>query len=388
MKHQKIETLVVFETFKILFIIFMLSSTNILFTQSEPVVNTTHGISEFQEGGRLLSQNSPLLNEASLKTDSVGTVTTILSLPPGESPEGIAIDNFGNIYISNTKGENRSINEILLFGENGSNTVYSTLPGKGHARGLTTDLRGNIYIAFATEDSNTNGVYKISPNRIQVRLSGSEEIGSPNALTFDALGNLYVTDSYKGENFEGSVWCYNKKEQEFKLFIKDPLLDGGIPPDGPTFPLPGANGIAFYPPNKLYVANTKQNSVVLVTIGESEDKHTIELVKQDFLLMNIDGIAVDEYENIYGVLPSSTLGALGAPPVPPLVKLDTKSGVVTSVVEDNSKFDTPTSLTFAKVKNNQLNIYITNAALQYGQPPSAGPGVVKVEVNVFGSGNE
>ncbi len=131
--------------------------------------------------------------------------------------------------------------------------------------------------------------------------------------------------------------------------------------------------------NKLYVANTRQNSVLLITIEEFENEPTIELVKQDFLFMNIDGIVVDEQENLYGVLPPSTLGALGAPPVPPLVKLNTKSGVVSSVVEDNSKFDTPTSLAFGKGEKNQLCIFITNAALQYWQPPMAGPGVVKVK---------
>ena len=349
MKHQKIESLVVFETFKILFVI--LISLNILFAQSK-------------------------------------TVIPILSLPQGESPEGIAIDNLGNIYISNTKGVERSINEILHVEPNGTYTVFATLPGKGHARGLAADLSGNVYAAFATEDTNTNGVYQIGHDGNPLHLNGSEQMGSPNSLTFDDLGNLYVTDSYKGPNFEGSVWCYNKSEQVFKLYIKDPLLDGGVPLDGPPFPLPGANGIAFYPPNKLYVANTKESSIICITIGEPGNEPTIELVKKDSLLMNIDGIAVDEHENIYGVLPPSTLGALGTPSVPPLVKLDIKSGVVSSVFEDNSFFDTPTSLAFGKGSENQINIFIANAALQYGQPPSAGPGVVKAEINRFGNGNE
>jgi sugar lactone lactonase YvrE len=326
-----------------------------------------------------------LAQEASPK-DSTITVTPVLSLPSGFSPEGIAIDNLGNIYVSNTKGENRSINEILHVGLNGSYTVFAKLPGKGRALGLAFDSFGNLYVAYATEDSNTNGVYRMGQSRLPVRIAGSERMGKPNSLTFDDLGNLYVTDSYKGKDFEGSVWCYNKSEQVFKLFIKDSLLDGGIAePPGPPFPLPGANGITYYPPNKLYVANTLQNSVLLITIGEFGNEPTIELVKKDYLLMNIDGIIVDENENIYGVLPPSTLGALGSSPVPPLVKLNTKSGVVSSVVEDNSKFDTPTNLSFGKGSDNQLSIFITNAALQYGQPPSAGPGVVKVQINIFGN---
>jgi len=377
-KNQKIKSLVVFETFKILFVI--LISLNILFAQSKTVIDTTQIISEFQENRELLPPDSLLQNEAFLEEDSVRTITPILSLPQGESPEGIAIDYSGNIFISNTKGENRSINEILRVEPNGTSTVFATLPGKGRALGLVTDLRGSIYVAFGTEDSITNGVYRIDRNGIPIHLAGSEQMGFPNSLTFDDLGNLYATDSYKGENFEGAVWCYNKNEKRFKLLIKHPLLDGGVPPNGPPFPLPGANGIAFFPPNKLYVANTKQSSIIRITIGEFGNEPTIELVKKDSLLLNIDGIVVDKHENIYGVLPPSTLGALGAPPVPPLVKLDTKSGVVSSVIEDNSKFDTPTSLAFRKTVNG-VNLFITNAALQYGQPPSAGPGVVKVKVD-------
>lgn len=370
MKHKKNEPLVVIETFKVHYIILMLISLNVLIAQSESVENTNQVITD------------------SLGEDSARTVTPILSLPQGHSPEGIAIDNLGNIYISNTKGENRSINEILLVGQNGSYSVFATLPGRGRTLGLVTDKLGFVYVAFKTEDPNTNGVFQIDRNGTPIHLAGSEEMGFPNALTFDDLGNLYVTDSYKGKNFEGSVWYYSKSERVFKLFIKDPLLDGGVPTDGPQFPLPGANGITFYPPNKLYIANTKKSSIICITIGEIGKEPTIELVKKDSLLMNIDGIVVDDQENIYGVLPPSTLGAIGAPPVPPLIKFDMKSGVVSPVVEDNSKFDIPTSLAFGKGKDNQVSLFITNAALQYGQPSIAGPGVVKVQLNVSGIGNE
>ncbi len=387
MKQQNFESLIVFKTIIILLAIFNIGLTNILFAQSESVVYTTLIVAESQEDKELLPPDSFLLAEASLEDDLVKTVTQILSLPPGNSPEGIAFDKFGNLFISNTIGADRKINQILKVNLDGSYSVYATLPGAGHATGLETDQQGYVYVAFAAEDPNTNGVYRLDRNGITVHLAGSEQMGVPNALTFDNLGNLYVTDSYKGENFEGSVWCYNSNEQVFKLFIKDPLLDGGLPADGPQFPLPGANGITFFPPNKLYVANTKESSIICITIGELGEKPNIELVKKDSLLMFIDGIVVDKHENIYGVLPPSTLGAIGAPPVPPLVKLNTKTGVVSSVIDDNSYFDTPTSLTFGKSAN-VGNLFITNAALQYGQPPSAGPGVVKVKVDIIGNANE
>lgn len=315
-----------------------------------------------------------------------GTVTPVVLLETGNSPEGIAIDWRGNMYISNTRGVDRSINEILKFKNNGSWEVYATFPGSGHARGLVTDLFGNVYVAFATSDEATNGVYRIGYSRIPMRLKGSEKIGSPNALTFDWHGNLYATDSDGG-----SVWKYGKN-RHFKKWFDDPLLKGGIVPGGPPVPLPGANGIAFYPPNKLYVANTAQNSVSRIKIGRDGKAASIKLVGQDSLLMNIDGIAVDIYENIYGVLVPSTIAIY--PPadleLPPLVKLNPKSGEIIQVVtfEQRDKFDTPTSLAFGRGWGNWGSIYIANAALQYGQPPVAGPGVVKVKVGVFGLGKK
>jgi len=58
--------------------------------------------------------------------------------------------------------------------------------------------------------------------------------------------------------------------------------------------------MVFFPPNKLYVANAAQSSVSRIFIGSDGEAASIELVKQDFSLATIDGIAVDVHENIYG----------------------------------------------------------------------------------------
>ena len=110
--------------------------------------------------------------------------------------------------------------------------------------------------------------------------------------------------------------------------------------------------------------------------------------------MNIDGIAIDVKENIYGVLPVSTITnflppELAPPPMPPLVMLNTKSQVVTPVVAiDNAhNFNTPTSLTFGTGGSwDRESVYIANAGLFYGQShePWSNPGVVKAFVGIPG----
>jgi len=313
----------------------------------------------------------------------VGTVTPILSLSTDDSPEGIAIDKRGNMYISNTIGVDRHTNQILRVGPNGSHSIYATLPGAGHAAGLVTDKRGNVYVAFRTEDINTKGIYRIKRNGIMSRLRGSEEMVGPNALTFDAKGNLYCTDSKVG-----SVWKYGK-DRTFSKWFEDPLLAPGQNSAG--FMLPGANGIVFYPPNKLYVANTFQNSISRITIGHNGDATGIQQIAQHWKqLMNIDGIAVDVHENVYGVMVASTLGAFGPPPLAPLVMVNPKSGEITEIVvaADAANFNTPTSLTFATRRGpwDRKSVFVANAALRYGQPmePWAAPGVVEVYVGKRG----
>lgn len=323
---------------------------------------------------------------------AIGNVTAVLSLESGNSCEGITIDWLGRTYISNSRN-GRTTNEILKVNKDGSWSVYAALPGSGQARGLESDLLGNVYVAFATSDPSTNGVYKIGRNRIPKRLRGSGKIGSPNALTFDLLGNLYASSSYgEGPNYEGAVWKYDKRKRKFNLFIKSPLLDGGFHVASNST-LPGANGIAFYPPNKLYVANTFQSCISLITIHRNNQEPTIELIKQHPLeLMNIDGIAVDVSGNIYGALPVSTLTDLppgfGPPPVSPLIMLNPHSKEVSSIValEDASYFSTPTSIAFGRGWKNNRSVFITNAALTYGQNLSlwANPGIVKVTVGKIG----
>ena len=332
----------------------------------------------------------------------VGTVTPILdlnktSLPeyppgaPGDSPEGIAIDKRGNMYISNTRGPERSINEILKVHPDGSSYIYATLPGQGHATGLVTDKRGNVYVAFYTYgDLSRNGVYSINRRGNLQKLKGSQNIARPNALTFDSKGNLYVTSSYgEDSQFAGAIWRFSKRKG-FELWYMDSALDGGPHPEAGT--LPGANGIVFYPPNKLYVANTFQSSISCITIGKRGEARNVKWSISNFLLMNIDGIAVDVHENIYGVLPVSTINNLpenGPPPMPPVVMLNPKSQEVTPVVVSSEahNFNTPTSLVFGTGGQwDRKSVYVANAGLFYGQShePWSNPGVVKVFVGIPG----
>ena len=128
-------------------------------------------------------------------------------------PNGLAIDGQGNLYVSDT--QNVTIRKVTSDG------VVTTVAGQvgavgsvdGPARsakfsspqGVAVDTKGNLYVA----DARNNTIRKITPGGIVSTMAGqtgkcgyADGVGSaaqfcnPGPLIVDGTGNLYVVDSY------------------------------------------------------------------------------------------------------------------------------------------------------------------------------------------------
>jgi sugar lactone lactonase YvrE len=126
------------------------------------------------------------------------------------NPNGIAVDFAGNVYINDTGN-----NLIRMLSTTGT---VSTLAGSGFAaiangtgtaasfntpQGLTLDASGNLYVA----DEGNHLIREVSTSGIAGTFAGSGYSGSENgtilratfnapyALTLDAKGNMYVADA-------------------------------------------------------------------------------------------------------------------------------------------------------------------------------------------------
>jgi hypothetical protein len=306
---------------------------------------------------------------------SVGEVEVVLSLPENNWPEGITIDLQGNIYVGNRRLDGQvRVPEIMKIIPDGTVSLFASLPVTANANeesllGLAADATGNIYAALHSFDKSVNGVWKITPGGNIQHLAGSEDIILPNALIFDPKGNLYVTDS-----IAGSVWRFDKNGNG-SLWVQHVLLE----PWGDSrfgFPLPGANGIVFYPPNLLYVANTEKGMVVQIGIRNDGSPGNVLEVIQDDVILTIDGIAVDAMGDVYGVIPGYLLFNSN-----PLVKIDPRTKVITQLVPDSEieMFDVPLSLAFGRGARNSKSVYITNGDLPI-IPGGPGAGVIEVGV--------
>jgi sugar lactone lactonase YvrE len=308
-----------------------------------------------------------------------GEVEIIMHLPEGDKPEGVALDPHGNIYVGNRRQEgNIRFPEILKITPEGSVSVLATLeatsnPSEESLLGLATDASGNVYAALHSFDPAINGVYMISSDGTVMRFDGSHLIGFPNALTFDPSGNLYVTDS-----FTGMVWRIDGDGNVEPWIQHELLAPDEEDPFG--FPIPGANGIAYYPPNQLYVANTEKGLVARVYIQPDGEAGMVELVSQAFDILTIDGIAVDAQGTIYGVIAGYSL--LGSSP---LVNIDPHSGEITRIISEDqlAKFDFPLSLAFGRGARDQKSVFVTNGDLPIAEG-GPGPGLVQVGIGVPG----
>jgi len=134
-----------------------------------------------------------------------------------ESPQGLAIDPAGNLFVADTGNQRiRRVDantQIIttyagggsVFGD-GSAATSATLSSPA---GLATDSAGNLYIA----DSGNNRIRKITASTgVITTVAGNgtagytgdggqataAELSGPLAVSLDAAGNLYITDSGNG----------------------------------------------------------------------------------------------------------------------------------------------------------------------------------------------
>jgi sugar lactone lactonase YvrE len=118
-----------------------------------------------------------------LKGASSGTKLTAL-ITGLNKPSGIAIDGFGDIYVADT-GNNR-----ILETTSAGATIMALGTGLAAPKGVAVDLAGNIYVA----DTGNNRV-------LQVFLNGSQMVlpitglSAPTELAVSSTGVLYVVDS-------------------------------------------------------------------------------------------------------------------------------------------------------------------------------------------------
>jgi sugar lactone lactonase YvrE len=222
-----------------------------------------------------------------------GQVERFATLPPGEAhPEGICVDREGNVYVVTVAANkpDTSNGTLIVFDAKGKH--LRTLRVADSSR-LLLDLRfhpetGKLLVI----DYGAAKVLTVDPETgaSSVFMTVSGERPGLDGLTFDAAGNVYVTDAH-----EGLIWKVGPGGGAAAVWVKSPLLRPTRPP-----PSIGANGLAFN--NKqtaLFVANTANDTIVKIPLSG----HAVQPGTPEVFVNRAgggpDGLIIDEQDNLW-----------------------------------------------------------------------------------------
>jgi sugar lactone lactonase YvrE len=309
--------------------------------------------------------------------------------PMDHGPEGVVVDNVGNVYVS--VGVPGAV-EIWRFSPTGEPDVLASMPaGPGQtATGMAISPNGkHIYAGVAFR-----GVFEFGLDGDFELVDGTDAIVLPNSLAFDSQGNLYITETFSfdpeddglafypacadppftGEFGRGGIWVVPENGSA-ELLMRHDLLTGLCLPNPIPYPI-GANGLA-YDHGSLVVANSERALLLEIEIGRDGELGEPEIISDiegmgPFGPWLIDGLALDVHGDIY--VAAVTGGAI--------VKVE-RDGSSTEVIGTFSDgLDFPASLAFGTGKGERQSLFVTNLSL--GGPGFAGPGLVKIDAGAPG----
>jgi sugar lactone lactonase YvrE len=222
-----------------------------------------------------------------------GQVETFATLPPGEShPEGITVDRDGNVYVVTVAADKPRTSEgtLLVFDRQGKHLRTVTIRGSSrllldlgfHPRTgqlLVVDYKGGKVLSVDTMTGASSPFMTVTGKNPGL-----------DGLTFDAAGNVYVSDAH-----QGIIWRVGPGGGEGTAWVSSTLLKPTRIP--PTI---GANGLAFN--NKktaLFVANTANDIIVKIPVSGPAMEPATPEVFVNRVGGGPDGLVIDEHDNLW-----------------------------------------------------------------------------------------
>ena len=255
--------------------------------------------SAFDANGNIYITDAAGDSVLEFSVNASGTTTPVHTITGAATglgfPRGIAIDTQGNIYVSNSGDANNSnVVSVTVYAAGAAGNVSPTATISGAATGLSSpngialDTHGNIYVADGANLSGFGSVTVYAANATNnapptVTISGvATGLAEPEALAFDAAGNIYVSNG-----MGNSVTVYSAGASGNATPTKTII--------GAATGLSTPNGIALDAAGNLYVANESGGSVTVYPAGATGNAPPVAVISgaaTGFSASTIHGVAI------------------------------------------------------------------------------------------------
>ncbi len=288
------------------------------------------------------------------------TVVESYNAAAGELPEGVAVSPAGDVFVSIAPtGELRRIDR-----HTGEGSTFATLPvGGGFLLGMAFN-GDDLYVVNGSFDAETCGVWSVSATGETTRVVAFGANEFPNDLTFDADGNLFITES-----IAGAVWRVPAGSTTRSLFVQDALLFGDVSQSPVPFPI-GANGIVYDDDtSSILVANSQVPAVVEIDDngGVSGD---IQVLVSGEEYRGADGLTLDRNGNVIVISNFNST----------VLYVERDTGTTTVLADSSDGLVFPATAAFGQAGFDKHSIFITNFG--FGAGPDAPVGLLRLEVGV------
>ena len=222
----------------------------------------------------------------------------VLAVLPDATPgnpssvEGLTVGPDGNIYVPtfgfNAAGALSGNAVLYVIRPNGTLVRQVTITGSSpHMLGLRFNPVNGWLLVL---DFGAGKILRVDPvTGVSTTLFTAPTGAGLNALTFDKLGNAYVSDS-----FLGVIYKMGPTGGPVSIWSNDPLLGPGT---GLTPPF-GANGVEFNNAGTvMYVANTAFHQIIQIPVNPNGSAGTASIFITG--INAPDGIAVDQHDNLW-----------------------------------------------------------------------------------------
>jgi hypothetical protein len=220
-----------------------------------------------------------------------GAVQTFALIPEGQPMvEGLTVGPDGKVYSPTFNPTGSGPSQLFTFDPQGRLLKQVTIAGSSPAMLGLAVIPGTTN-ALLVIDFGAGQVLSVDPNDGSTAapcITLDNPPGAPglNALTFDAAGNTYISDS-----FNGIIWKLTGKAcGKAEIWAQGDVLkpDGGVPGFG-------ANGIEFNNAgDTMFVCNTAFDWIVKIPVATPQSPEVFTNS-----INGCDGIAIDGSDNIW-----------------------------------------------------------------------------------------